>query len=77
MTTHISQWGNSLGIRLPKFLGEKLNLKKGMEVSLYEEDGKIIIEKKRHYSLDALLSIKKTCPYKEIDTGSRTGNEEW
>jgi antitoxin MazE len=77
MTTHISQWGNSLGIRLPKFLGEKLNLKKGMKVSLYEEDGKIIIEKTQQYSLDELLSIKKSCPYKEIDTGSNVGNEQW
>ena len=48
-----------------------------MEVSLYEEDGKIIIEKKRQYSLDELLSIKKSCPYKEVDTGSKIGNEEW
>lgn len=77
MTTHVSQWGNSLGIRLPKLLWEKLNLKKGTEVFLYEKDGKIIIEKKASYSLDDLLKIKKVCPYSEIDTGLNIGNEEW
>lgn len=77
MTTHISQWGNSLGIRLPKVLGEKLNLRKGTEVSLYEEEGRIIIEKHRQYSLDELLNTEHKCPYGEIDTGSNVGKEEW
>lgn len=77
MTTHIAQWGNSLGIRLPKLLGEKLKLKKGTEVSLYEKDGKIIIEKRRQYSLKDLLKESKSCPYGEIDSGDSMGNEAW
>lgn len=77
MTTHISQWGNSLGIRLPKILGDKLNLKNGTEVTVYEENGRIIIEKRRQYSLDDLLSGMKKCPYKEIETDGSMGNEEW
>lgn len=73
--THLSQWGNSLGVRLPKDLLKTLDMKNGTEVTIYEEKGRIIIAPKSKYTLDSLLET--SCPYGEIETGSAQGNEEW
>lgn len=73
--THLAQWGNSVGLRLPREILQHLNMTKGTEVTIYENHGKIIIEKKAKYKLDDLL--KTTCPYGELDHGSPTGHEEW
>lgn len=43
MQTHVSQWGNSLGIRLPKSIAESLGLKSGTKLDVVMEDGKVII----------------------------------
>lgn len=46
MTTKIKPWGNSLGLRLPKSITQKLKLTNGSEVELREEEGSIIISPK-------------------------------
>jgi antitoxin MazE len=43
MTTKVSKWGNSLALRLPKSMIKELNLQDGSEVSIIEENGKIVI----------------------------------
>ena len=76
MTTQISQWGNSLGVRLPKTLGEYLGLKKGTEVEIYEKNGAIIIKKSKKYTLEKLLNMSKDS-HEEVETGNTEGKEEW
>lgn len=73
--THLAQWGNSLGVRLPRDILKHLKMDKGTEIQIYEDQGKIIIEKKEKYKLEDLL--KTTCPYGEIASGHAVGNEEW
>lgn len=42
----VSKWGNSLGVRLPKTLVEKLGLKAGDELTVVEaEERRITVEK--------------------------------
>jgi antitoxin component of MazEF toxin-antitoxin module len=44
MATKIQKWGNSLGVRLPKDVVQKLHLKEGSEVLVREGDRQIVIE---------------------------------
>lgn len=39
--------GHSLKVTIPKEVAECLGLEKGDEVSIYEENGRIILEKKK------------------------------
>ena len=73
--TNLAQWGNSVGVRLPKDILKHLKMDKGTEIQIYEDHGKIIIEKKEKYRLDDLIKAK--CPYGEVDSGTALGNEEW
>lgn len=56
MKKEIKKWGNSLALRLPKNLADKLNLSDGSQIELIQEGEKLIIEKKQHnYDLDSMV----------------------
>lgn len=68
MSGKIQKWGNSLGIRIPKTVIEKLNLTENSEVEVEHKDGAIIIfPTKRKLSLDDLIGkiTKENCPREE------------
>ncbi len=43
MTTKVTPWGNSLGIRIPKHLAKELNLSPGSEVKISSRNRSISI----------------------------------
>ncbi|PIU00749.1 MAG: AbrB/MazE/SpoVT family DNA-binding domain-containing protein [Bdellovibrionales bacterium CG10_big_fil_rev_8_21_14_0_10_45_34] len=78
MSVKIKKWGNSLGVRIPKAVIEKVNLSENSEVEIESKNGTIIIfPAKKEYSLDTLLDqITKTNLHSEEDFKSE-GNEVW
>ena len=78
MSTKIRKWGNSMGIRLPKTLMEKVNLSVNSEVEIECKNQKIIIfSKKTPIQLKDLLSqITKNNLHSE-DSHIRVGKEIW
>lgn len=80
MGQHVKKWGNSLAVRIPAFLSAAIDLKEDDAVDLREENGKLVIEKKRHAhpKLDELLSrISPETLHDETDWGPATGREVW
>jgi antitoxin MazE len=76
MSTVVAQkWGNSLGVRIPKDVAEKIGIKQGseMELIVVENEGSIILKPKRtrkKYTLEEL--IEKITPdnrHEEMDFG--------
>lgn len=78
MSVKIQKWGNSLGVRIPKTVIEKVNLSENSEVEIESKDGTIvIIPAKKEYSLDSLLEqITKNNLHSEEDFKTE-GNEVW
>ncbi len=76
----VAKWGNSLAIRLPKFVQKECRIQEGDEVDVsVSASGDIIIKpigrKKR---LEALLnSITPENLHSEIDWGPAVGDEAW
>jgi antitoxin MazE len=81
MRTNIQKWGNSLAVRLPKPLMERLNLKQGARVEiLSDDDESITIRPVSHsaYDLKTILSgIKEGNIHDEVDWGDDEGTESW
>lgn len=80
MTTKISTWGNSYGIRVPKGLLKDAGLKDGMEVSLeLLTGGKIVVEALEKFpSLKELLkSADPKNAHPEFWIGEPQGKEIW
>ncbi len=74
----IGKWGNSLGIRLPKFISKVLNLHSKDRMNCSLKDGRLILEpvRKPQYNLDDLLAeVDETS--EEISWGKPKGKEIW
>lgn len=58
MQVQLTKWGNSLGLRVPKDIVERLRLTEGARVELEtDEAGRIIMTPaRRRYTLDELLA---------------------
>ena len=77
MQEHIQKWGNSLGIRIPRTLAQKVGLAEGTPVEIILEKQSIVIRPRR-YSLERLLSgVTPENLHREVDTGKPVGREVW
>ena len=77
----LTKWGNSLGLRIPKQLAKSINATEGTELTIREENNKLIIERrspKPKYDLADLLSqITPENRHAAIDWGEPVGDEIW
>ncbi|MEQ9641865.1 MAG: AbrB/MazE/SpoVT family DNA-binding domain-containing protein [Alphaproteobacteria bacterium] len=56
MHMHITRWGNSLGVRIPKDLARQLGIAEGAVVEVTAEDDRLILQlAKPTYRLEELL----------------------
>lgn len=77
MQTQIQKWGNSLGVRIPKDLANKLNLKQGGFVNLEISDNHLVISSEIS-ELDMLLDkITDYNKHQEFLDDVAIGNELW
>jgi len=77
LKSHVTKWGNSLGIRIPVSLAKEVGISEGTPVELHIENGTIIISRKK-YCLETLLSMITTeNVHNEFDTGPPVGREAW
>jgi antitoxin MazE len=78
MKTAIKKWGNSLGVRIPKTISEKLDLFDGTDVELIlTEDGILIQKPKKETLEDVLNRISESNKHSETDFGDAQGEEIW
>jgi antitoxin MazE len=80
MKSQIGQWGNSLAIRIPKYVVEALELKPNDAVECTVESGKLVVQRVQNLSelsLDELLAGVTEPPEPEVDWGKPMGNEVW
>lgn len=76
MLTHISKWGNSLGVRIPHSVAKQLGITENEPVEIIVEDNHILIQKV--YRLKSLLAqVTPENIHSEIDTGTSVGGEQW
>ena len=75
MKTTVNKWGNSLAIRIPQLLAEKLGLSEGSSVDMDATDESIVITKPK-FTLNELLATYDA-PEPETDWGPSRGNEAW
>ena len=81
MTTTISTWGNSQGMRFPKDIMKELHLAIGDKLNILVQDHKMILEplkkEKQKYKIKELVS-KLPKEYLASETfSSQVGTEEW
>ncbi len=78
MTVKLQKWGNSMGVRIPKSIIEKVNLVENDELVIEQQDGKIVIfPAKKKLSLNELMDQVTTENMHGEDDFKSEGNEVW
>ena len=79
MITTIQKWGNSQGIRIPKFLLEYVKWKENEQIAVKAENGKLIIEKAetRKNIKELFEDFNEEYEAIEMDWGESVGDEIW
>ncbi len=80
MRSKVQLWGNSLALRIPKYIANQIKINNGSDVDVSLEEEKIIVKpiKTKQESLELLLSkIDKNNIHKEEDFGKPVGGEIW
>lgn len=82
MTTSIQKWGNSQGIRIPKYLLDAVKLSTSDEVVIRAESDMLIIEKaaptaSRKTIKELFANYDGEYKPQEIDWGEQAGKEVW
>lgn len=78
MLTKTAQWGNSIGVRIPKELASRAGIGVDSTVEIDEADEGIVIKPvgKKEYSLTELVKgITRKNRHDEIDFGPPVGKE--
>ena len=75
----VSKWGNSLAIRIPKNLADRINLQQGTAISIDVTENNIVITPKQaQYTLEDLLAGASSEDFNgEYDWGEPLGEEVW
>lgn len=78
MRTTIQKWGNSLSVRLPKAITEKVGLKESDPVEIEIQDNNVVLlpQTVKEYTLRGLLKgVTKKNLHDETDFGEPVGRE--
>lgn len=77
--TTLQRWGNSQGIRIPKFILDEANINLNEEVKLYVSNGSIVIQKCNNHKTikDLFESYDGDYTPTEFDWGEPVGGEVW
>ena len=77
MKTHARQWGNSIGVRIPKHLAKEAGLVDGTELEMNLVDKKIVLSKPKETLEQLMAKVTPENIYSEIDFGPPRGKEFW
>lgn len=76
MLMSVTKWGNSLGLRIPRVIADKIGIHEGATVDISIENHHIVI--KKGYSLESLVGeITPENIHEETLTGDVRGKEFW
>ena len=74
---HVSKWGNSLAVRIPKGIAEQCKIVEGSSVQMDAYSDRIVI-RKHSYDLSALVDqITSYNIHDEQGFGAPLGKESW
>lgn len=76
-TTHVSRWGSSLAVRIPKALAEQWGVEEGSAIELAAEGDDIVLRKRSYDLADLVADMSPANAHPEVDWGEPQGDEVW
>ncbi len=75
--SHISKWGTSLAVRIPKPIAEQWGVQEGSAIEIVSRGNQVVLRKKPYNLDDMLANVTPGNLHSELDASPAVGNEEW
>ena len=76
-SAHVSKWGTSLAVRIPKPVAEQWGVEEGSAIEIVPRGDRLVLQKKAYDLSDLLAAISAENLHPEVDAGPARGGEEW
>ncbi len=75
--THISKWGTSLAIRIPKAIAQQWGVREGSAIEIISRGDHVVLRKETYNLTEMLDQVTDDNLHSEQNIGPIQGNEEW
>ena len=75
--SHISKWGDSLAVRIPKPIAEQWGVREGSAIEMSTRGDRVVMRKRGYQLADMLSKITAENLHAEQDAGPAQGAEAW
>ena len=75
--SHISRWGASLAVRIPKPIAEQWGVQEGSAIEIVQQGDDVVLRKRTYDLANMLAQIGPGNLHAEQDTGPAQGAEQW
>ena len=75
--SHISKWGSSLAVRIPKHIAEQWGIQEGSSIEIIPGEDHIVLRKASYDLTDMLSQVTPENVHTEHDFGSVLNSNEW
>ncbi len=75
--SHISKWGASLAVRIPRPIADQWGVQEGSAIEILSRGDQVVLRKKPYDLADMLAEVTPDNLHPEQDTGRAEGNEVW
>ena len=76
-TAHVSRWGASLAIRIPKAIAQQMGVQEGSAVEIIPGENQVVLRKRLFVLSDMLAEVTDDNLHAEQEAGPAQGNEGW
>ena len=75
--SHVSKWGTSLAVRIPKPIAEQWGVEEGSAIEIVPRGDRLVLGKKAYVLNEMLAAVEPGNLHPEVRTGPARGGEEW
>ena len=75
--SHVSRWGSSLAVRIPKSIAEQWGVHEGSAIEIATRGEQVVMRKRAYDLTDMLARVTAENLHPELGAGPAPGNEEW
>ncbi len=75
--SHVSRWGSSLAVRIPKHIAEQLGIQEGSSIEISFGEDQLVLRKASYDLADMLDRINADNMHASQHFDAAFGNEEW
>ena len=75
--SHVSKWGTSLAVRIPKPIAEQWGVQEGSAIEIVPRGDQIVMRKRSNDLVGMLARMSPDNLHSEQDFGLAQGNEAW